>query len=65
MTPNEADESSESGESRAETTEVEPAWPCPECGSADYNWRMCGARAAKLCEDCGHLNVSDNRTASV
>ena len=65
MTQNKADESSEPGESRAETTEVEPAWPCPECGSANYNWEMYGAHRAKLCEDCGHLNVNDNLPTSV
>ena len=43
--------------SNEETTEVEPAWPCPECGSADYNWKASGAYAYKSCEDCGHLEV--------
>jgi predicted RNA-binding Zn-ribbon protein involved in translation (DUF1610 family) len=37
--------------------EVEPAWPCPNCGSADYNWQTSAAYAYKSCEDCGHLEV--------
>jgi predicted RNA-binding Zn-ribbon protein involved in translation (DUF1610 family) len=47
----------ESDASPAGSTEVEPAWPCPECGSADYNWQTSGAYAYKSCEDCGHLEV--------
>ena len=44
-------------EEGTESAEVEPAWPCPNCGSADYNWQTSGAYASKSCDDCGQFEM--------